>query len=299
MTGDGRLDAIVGTYAPSALLIYPGNADGSFQAPLTSPLTGAASALALGDLNADGVQDVVVIDNLGKTATVFVADGLGDVQAPFVFAIDATPRDVKVVDLDGDGYSDIAFTDYTGSRVLVLVNDGALGFAQQQSFAARQWTHGLGLGNLDGDGHPDLAATNNYALANSVSVYRSRSDASLWTDVGNGLAGVNGEPTLKGAGLLLSGQTSKVQLSNAAPLTIATLVVGNQAVYTPGLGGVLVPALQMLWPMPTSAGGLASLALTWPANVPSGYTLWGQVWMPDAASPTGVSASNGLQIQAP
>lgn len=299
VTGDGWLDAVVGTYAPNMLLIIPGNGDGSFQAPLTHALSGTASALAVGDLNADGVQDVVVIDNLGKTATVFVADGLGDVQVPFVMALNAAPRDVKVADFDGDGYADIAMTDYTGSRALILVNDGALGFSEQQTFAARQWPYGMGIGDLDGDGHPDMAFTNNYSLSRSVTVLRSRSDATLWTDVGYGLAGENGKPTLKGAGLLIGGQTAKVQLASGAPFTTAYLVIGNQAVYTPGLGGVLVPALQLLWPLPTSAGGLASLSLTWPTNAPSGYTLWGQVWMPDATSPTGVSASNGLQIQSP
>jgi hypothetical protein len=116
-----------------------------------------------------------------------------------------------------------------------------------------------------------------------------------WTDLGAGLAGAGGVPTLDGTGTLCSGAAGSLQLAGAAPSAAATLVFGLSTLNAPFKGGTLVPAPLLLIALPTSAGGTATLPFTLPASVPSGTELDFQVWVADAGAPHGFAASNGLR----
>jgi len=121
-----------------------------------------------------------------------------------------------------------------------------------------------------------------------------------WKDLGLGLAGVNGVPQLAGTGTLLAGDALTLALSDARPLASAVLILGLSAANLPFKGGTLVPAPQVLIAgLPTDGAGALVLPGTWPAGLPSGFTLWLQMWIADAAGPHGFSASNGLSASPP
>jgi hypothetical protein len=121
-----------------------------------------------------------------------------------------------------------------------------------------------------------------------------------WEDLGLGLAGVNGVPQLEGAGTLLAGDALTLALSDARPLASAVLILGLSAANLPFKGGTLVPAPQVLVAgLPIDGTGALMLSGTWPAGLPSGFTLWLQMWIADAAAPHGFSASNGLSASTP
>jgi hypothetical protein len=231
--------------------------------------------------------------------SVLEGDVKGGLGAATVWATSSAPRGIVAADFDGDGYGDLAVSDFTGSAAELLVNDGEMEFQQRQRFAAQSFTTGIAVGDLDGDAHPDLAVTNAQTNADSVTVYRGRSTASLWTNEGNALGGVLGEPELHGAGLLLPGSPVALQLSAAAPSSVTFVVFAGAASFTPLLGGVLVPQPQVIVPLPTNAGGLAGLQGAWPSGQASGASVWMQAWTLDAAAPFSVSASNGLRAQTP
>ena len=116
-----------------------------------------------------------------------------------------------------------------------------------------------------------------------------------WTDLGQGLAGVTGNPVLSGTGDLsaLSGLT--LDLSNANPSSNALLIIGFSEIDLPALGGTLVPSIFMILPIgATDGSGNLSLGGTWPNGVPSGFRTYFQEWIFDATAPKGLSASNGL-----
>jgi hypothetical protein len=116
-----------------------------------------------------------------------------------------------------------------------------------------------------------------------------------WTDRGQGLAGVNGNPVLSGTGDLSALSSITVDLSNANPSSNVLLVLGLSEIDAPALGGTLVPSIfQIINVGATDGSGNLSLGTTWPTGVPSGFQIVLQEWVFDGAGPKGFAASNGL-----
>jgi len=118
---------------------------------------------------------------------------------------------------------------------------------------------------------------------------------SPWMDLGNGLAGTYGEPSLMGSGDLAPGEQVSLTVEGALGNADAIFVVGFSAIYAPARGGVLVPALDaIIAGLRTDAAGEYVLSFTVPPTVPSGLTLYCQSWVVDGAGPRGYSASNAV-----
>lgn len=116
-----------------------------------------------------------------------------------------------------------------------------------------------------------------------------------WTDAGNALAGVSGDPALVGSGDLTSGSINSVNLSNAAPNAAAGLFIALASTPVPFKGGMLMP-FPFFDPLITSTSGTGSFDLPFvmPAGVPAAAELWVQWAMQDAAAVAGVSLSNAV-----
>lgn len=120
-----------------------------------------------------------------------------------------------------------------------------------------------------------------------------------WCDLGNALAGTNGDPLLVGSGPLTAGSSVSIDLSNASPGAPAFVTIGFSAINAPFKGGVMVPYPDLLFGMTIDLIGGASLAGTWPGGVPSGFTTYFQWWIADAGGPSGFAASNAISGTAP
>lgn len=174
VNGDGHPDLVLALRVQgsgSAVAVLLGRGDGTFKDAVISPLgsdcrdcNAPAVDLALGDLNGDGVPDLVV-DNgrlkvlLGHGDGTFTA---GDGSYP------AVGRGLALHDLDGDGKLD-AVTDgsdgWNAGMVAVLRGrgDGTFGKAVDYPVDARPYNTGewdgrgqVVVADLDGDGVPDL-----------------------------------------------------------------------------------------------------------------------------------------------
>ncbi len=135
----------------------------------------------------------------------------------------------------------------------------------------------------------------------SGAVYRYEVEAGdAWTDLGNALAGTHGAPVLAGTGVLCGGDSMSIDLTNALENTTAALIVGFSTLNAPFKGGIFVPSPDLLVAgLPTGPSGALSIPATFPLGVPSGFSLYLQYWITDAAGPVGFAASNGLQGTTP
>ena len=109
---DGRSELIV---SADALLIYPGNADGSFGAPTI--MASAGEELWTGDVNDDGLTDVITY---GDELVVLLNHGDGTLDTPTRFSVDGAGLDIGVSDLNGDGAADLAIA--AGSDIALALN---------------------------------------------------------------------------------------------------------------------------------------------------------------------------------
>lgn len=122
----------------------------------------------------------------------------------------------------------------------------------------------------------------------------------VWLDLGSGLAGVSGIPSLLGTGTLVAGTPGALTLSNARPSSPCMLVFATSSVPTPFMGGVLLaspPTLANV--MATLPNGTLPLPFTWPSGIAPGSSMWVQYAIFDPAAVQSVALSNALKATTP
>src|SRR6185436_6959763 len=170
-------------------------------------------------------------------------------------------------------------------------------FAAPKRFVTYRYSNLAGAADLDGDQAKDLVAVG--GVTDGVMTVMLNRNEVPWHDLGDALAGSAGVPHLAGQGSLEPATPFSVALSGAMPFSPSTLVAGLSAIDAPFKGGVMVPALNLLVPVPTGTAGGYSFSSTWPPSLPSGFHLYLQVWITDPAGPAGLSASNALLATTP
>jgi hypothetical protein len=136
------------------------------------------NAVAVADVNGDGLLDVIVVNAGDNTVSVLLnTTAPGATTLSFAarqsFATGASPDAVTVADINGDGKPDLIVTNNGASTVSVLLNTTAPGatvpsFATQQTFATPGLPNAVTTADINGDGMPDLIVTS--FLNNNVSV---------------------------------------------------------------------------------------------------------------------------------
>jgi hypothetical protein len=163
LTGAGPLDVVSASYDDGTLTVFYNSAQtpGTFAAPviLSSP---GATQVAIGDMNNDGLQDLVSAD---FNVSLFVQTAPGTFAKP-VTLYPGGANWVAVGDLNNDGIADVALTDSVG--VKVLLHTGAatsLTYAAPVAVFTQSVNPGITGANLiaiadvNGDGLNDLVIT--------------------------------------------------------------------------------------------------------------------------------------------
>lgn len=126
VNGDGRDDLLVtaGGNAPEAYLnVFLQEAGGPAAAPSVYPAYHLPSAVAVGDLNHDGREDVVVLHDAWQTLGVFTQTVSGTLAAYDTAAVPYSdryrPDALDLADLDGNGGLDVALVDRDHGLVIL------------------------------------------------------------------------------------------------------------------------------------------------------------------------------------
>ncbi|MFT7463857.1 MAG: hypothetical protein ACI9EF_002205, partial [Pseudohongiellaceae bacterium] len=192
---------------------------------------------------------------------------------------------------------DIRLELYNGAGVLIGSHDpsNATNATLSQTLAAGSYTV-MVLGEDKPGSYSDYGSLGQYVLNVSAA------PGSVFTDLGNGLAGSTGVPVATGSGIPCPGNTVSVDLSGALANTSAWLALGIGQLNAPFKGGLLVPNITAggaFLPAATNGSGALSLPSTWPSGVISGVPLDFQFWIQDAGGVAGFAASNGLEMITP
>jgi hypothetical protein len=181
LNGDTIPDLVTTTTLPYALSVLLGRGDGTFWDRTDYPAGGGGYpggpiAVAIGDLNGDGVPDLAVANcsqNLSGTVSVFLGRGDGTFEGKTDFEVGLYACSVVIGDLNGDEIPDLAVNnpDYPVGTVSVLLGNGDGTFAAETDYYSMGWSHGGGgamtmvIGDMNLDGNPDLATIDNATLS--------------------------------------------------------------------------------------------------------------------------------------
>ena len=163
VTGDQQTDLVCigasNNYTDVFLITYPGKGDGTFASPVQTsvtaqPVVSAPILARAGDLNGDGLPDLLVMNAYNSTTLPYLSDGHGGFRAAASFPGSFNYSVPTVTDLNGDGKLDVLWP--TGPRVNRGNGDGtfSLPVPYDPGNDAK-----CAFGDVDHDGHLDAACT--------------------------------------------------------------------------------------------------------------------------------------------
>ncbi len=180
LSGNGRLDIVVSHIGENVVSVLLNNGDGTFQAPrdyavgaftlgTPSTLIGLPNyrrALAVADLNGDGIPDIVVANHDSGDLSILFGRGDGTFAPQRRVAATAAPFSLGVGDVNGDGIQDLVVGDSTAgpTQGVVLLGRGDGTFAPPiplgLPFGEAFDTANLQLADLNHDGKLDIVYRN-------------------------------------------------------------------------------------------------------------------------------------------
>lgn len=238
---DGKLDVAVldpvGETSESQLAVLLGNGDGTFSQASAYAFPFQPTVIAVGDLNGDGIPDLVVGVSAGTNLTAFVpasvevllGNGDGTFQPPVTTTAGNEITSIAVADFNGDGKLDVALSNLGWNDVSLLLGNGNGTFQSPMQFSSGLVSIGVGpsgalaVADFDGNGSPDLAVVE----ANGVTILLS--------------AGKNGSGALLAPAAIAFGnqnvgQTSAAQTSILTNTSSAVLNITSIAISGPQSG---------------------------------------------------------------
>ncbi len=177
--GDGDLDIIVAYAAEPSVGVLLGLGDGRFQiAPAASvSLPDEPNAIAVGDLDGDGLLDVAISSHDSYAVVVLAGDGAGGFSPrsqPLRMRSGDRPHThgLRLADVNADSHLDVLTVNHDDGDVSVLLSDGTGRFsaAAGSPFSVAPSPYPLGVGDVNRDGHVDAAVPSTVRSEGTVSL---------------------------------------------------------------------------------------------------------------------------------
>ncbi len=150
---DGDMDLVVGHADHYGVLEVIARDDNGFQTREPILATGSTLGVAIGDLDGDGLEDIVAATDRGLS--VFHGAPGRAFTSEFHLA-DQTTGSPRIIDIDGDGALDVLCTSRDQAAIGVAINDGRGNLLSIVSYSVRGVVITYACGDINGDSAPDL-----------------------------------------------------------------------------------------------------------------------------------------------
>lgn len=162
LNGDGKLDLIGVGNGSGTISVALGNGDGSFAVNSNVAAgfgVGALSGVTAGDINGDGIQDLVSWRSTASQFSVLLGNGNGTYQAGTTTTLTGVNNNmgINLTDMNGDGRSDILVNFSSGGNLGILYanTNGSFAAPTTINIGSGEVT-GVSATDINGDGILDL-----------------------------------------------------------------------------------------------------------------------------------------------
>lgn len=126
------------------------------------------SSIAIGDFNADGLQDVVVANEESTFISLKFGNGSDGYASETTIPVALNTANVDVADFNGDGHLDIAALNINDNDLYTILGNGDGTFQSAIVSSVALSPSALAIGDFNNDGNSDIAVTS--SVNSSVSV---------------------------------------------------------------------------------------------------------------------------------
>jgi hypothetical protein len=191
-SGDGALDIITANAGSEDVSVLRGTGTGTFVAstdqglpsgPPPNRLTANPTAIAVGDLNNDGLPDIVITDARNNQVDVLLRNASGGYNSPLAYQVGQDPVALGLGDITGDGFEDIVVANQLDNTLTLLINNGDGTFHVEvdpstgNPFLLKTGVSptGIALGDFSNNGSMDIAVSHlgSGSIGRGVSVFMS------------------------------------------------------------------------------------------------------------------------------
>ncbi len=151
--GDGLADLVV---AGEKTISFLRSTGAGFAPPNIFAGVAHPTAIAIGDFNGDGHNDLAITDASGEVA-ILLGAGNGDFGAPQYFSVGKNPSSVTIGDFNGDGIADLAVANRDGNSISILLGKGDGTFEAAATVETGTAPSAIVAADFTGRGFIDLA----------------------------------------------------------------------------------------------------------------------------------------------
>lgn len=144
--------------------IYIGQGDGSFVFLQNLSLGNIPKAIAVTDLNVDGIPDAVITDDFSLVDHLHVIQGMGDGTFAIreTYDVGASPFSVATGDLNGDEIPDVVTANLDSDDISILLGNGDGSLKNQELNYSGGGPRSISIADIDNDGALDIVTANDF-----------------------------------------------------------------------------------------------------------------------------------------
>lgn len=204
--GPSSEDASLAISLNGGALDFPGLLGSSLGDPTYYALPDDPRAVATGDIDGDGDEDVITAHGGGVIATLLNSGGSGTFSPATTTSVGGTPTALWLEDFDGDVDLDLAIADPGREAVLVLLNPGSGAFALPTLVSVDVDPQAIVAADFDDDGDVDLAVANQDLTSGNVSLLLNDGSGTFQEEgryrIGRGISGPSILPNWAGEAIV-------------------------------------------------------------------------------------------------
>ncbi|MEW6606711.1 MAG: FG-GAP-like repeat-containing protein [bacterium] len=140
----------------------------SMTLPTSYQTGGSPGIIAAGDVNGDGLNDVVSANYYDNNISVFIQLPDGKLATQTTYPVNQGPFGVGIGDMNADGLNDVVVGCAAADVIHIFTQNKGGTLTQAMVFRTERGPYGLAVGDVNGDGRNDIVVPNSGAISISI-----------------------------------------------------------------------------------------------------------------------------------